>query len=248
MRCAVGCGRGPTCVQPVKAEAQRRDRAECRAQRLSKGRDKSFLDFCYRCLALAVGKTTFLFGNYKSQSALWEDSGLYQPVPSTNSQIWIRNQFWKSLALTERSSLRFWRGARQHEKEVSVHYTKILFKNISWGEQPRIFCSLEGGCSAAWVTVEMAAVAMEGTLERELLFQVGKQQQGQLCCGVSQIPLPCRCSLLIKDYGKTRELQQQCISLEAEKGRGEVGDALSSTAVWVVGLFVKKLRWKKAAL
>lgn len=108
---------------------------------------------------------------------------------------------------------------------------KILFKSISWREQLRIFRSLEGGCSAAWVTVELAAVAMEGTLERELLFQVGKQQQGQLCCGVSQILLPCRCSLLIKDYGKTCGQQQQCISLEAEKGREEVRDALSSTAV-----------------
>lgn len=91
--CAAGCGRGPTRVQPVKSEAQHRDSTECRAQQLSKGRDKSFLDFFYCCLALAIGKTTFLFGNYKSQSALWEDSGLYQPVPSTNSQIWIRNQF-----------------------------------------------------------------------------------------------------------------------------------------------------------
>lgn len=72
---------------------QHRNVAEGRAEQLSKGGDKGLSGFCYCCLAPAIWKTTFLFGNYKSQSALWEDSGLYQLVPSTNSQIWIRNQF-----------------------------------------------------------------------------------------------------------------------------------------------------------
>lgn len=75
----------------VMAKPQHRNVVKGRAQQLSQGKSKGVSDFC--CLVLAIWKTTFLFGNYKSQSALWEEHASYQLVPSTNSQIWIRNQF-----------------------------------------------------------------------------------------------------------------------------------------------------------
>lgn len=127
-------------------------------------------------MALAVWKTTFLFGNYKSQSALWEEHASYQLVPSTNSQIWIRNQFLKRLTLAGYSPLRLRKGARQHKNKVSLRYAKRLLKNFFCGEQPRIFCPLEGQQSVALVMLELAAAVMDTT------FETGRGMTGWDCC------------------------------------------------------------------
>lgn len=106
--------------RPVKAKPQHRNFVKGRAQQLGEGGGKGVSDFCFCCLALEVWKTTFLLGNYKSQSALWEEHASYQLVPSTNSQIWIRNQFFKRLTLAGYSPQRLRKGVRQHKNEVSL--------------------------------------------------------------------------------------------------------------------------------
>lgn len=122
----------------VKVKPQHRNIVKGRTQQLSKCRGKGISDFCFCCLVPAIWKTTFLLGNYKSQSALWEEHALYQLVPSTNSQIWIRNQFWKRLTLAGYSPQRLRKGARQHNNKVSLQYTKISFKNLLWGAAKNI--------------------------------------------------------------------------------------------------------------
>lgn len=186
----------------VKVKPQHRNIVERRTQQLSKRRGKGISDFCFCCLVPAIWKTTFLLGNYKSQSALWEEHASYQLVPSTNSQIWIRNQFWKRLTLAGYSPQRLRKGARQHENEVSLQYTKILFKNFFRGEQPRIFCPLEGQHSTALVILELAAVVMEVTFETRLLFQVGKWAAGAAVVQSESDPVSLQMLLINTDLWK----------------------------------------------
>lgn len=68
-------------------------------------------------------------------------------------------------------------------------------------------------------------------MERGCCFRWGSEQQERLCCRVSQILFPCRCSLRIKTYGKIESCNIDAVMSEAGKGQGEVGVALNSSSV-----------------
>lgn len=160
----------------VKAKPQHRNVAKGRVQQLSKGRGR-VSDFCFCCLVLAIVKTTFLFGNYKSQSALWDEHALYQLMPSTNSQIWIRNQFWKRLTLAGYSPLRLRKGARQHKKQGKLATCKDLVQEFLPRGEAKNVLSLRR--AAQHCTGDVGFGCDGGNFwNRGLLFQVGKWAAG----------------------------------------------------------------------
>lgn len=91
------------------------------------------------CLALAIWKTTFLFGNYKSQSALWKEHASYQLAPSTNSQIWIRNQFLKKTPTGQILPIETQKRSETAQKQGKFVICKDTVQEfLSWGAAKNI--------------------------------------------------------------------------------------------------------------
>lgn len=63
---------------------------------------------------------------------------------------------------------------RQHKNKVGLRYAKMLFEDFFHGEQPTMFCALEGQPSTALVMFELGAAVVEAAFGTGLLFQVGE--------------------------------------------------------------------------
>lgn len=81
-----------------------------------------------------------------------------------------------------------------------------------------MFCPLEEQHSIALVMLDLAA--MEATFETGVCCFRWEVSSRSSCCRVSQILFPCRCSLLVKTYGKIHELQHSCSYVRGREGLG----------------------------
>lgn len=52
---------------------------------------------------------------------------------------------------------------RQHKTKVGLHYAKMLFEDFFHGEQPTMFCALEGQPSTALVMFEFRCCGRGGS-------------------------------------------------------------------------------------